>query len=209
MTFATPAEAFRDDDPRPGAILRIARAQFMAKGYAATRMEPIAREAAVSTATLYGYFPSKAALFAAVIDDCAQDFADRIESVRAAARGDAVQRLTALAEAYADFMSDPFVRAVFRLVMAERPRFEDAALRFFEGGRDGFGAPLIDTIRALVAAGELRAERPAWAAGQLMGMIEHTTFVAPILTGESAVPARPPAAIAADAVETFMARYRA
>ena len=32
----------------------------MTEGYAGARMEPIAREAGVSTATLYGYFPGKA-----------------------------------------------------------------------------------------------------------------------------------------------------
>ena len=52
-------------DPRRDNIVREARRRFMSEGYAATRIEPIARATSVSTATLYGYFPSKADLFAA------------------------------------------------------------------------------------------------------------------------------------------------
>lgn len=56
------------DDPRRAAIVRQARLHFINEGYSGTRMEPIARESGVSTATLYAFFDSKAALFEAVIN---------------------------------------------------------------------------------------------------------------------------------------------
>lgn len=178
----------------------------MSEGYAATRIEPIARAAAVSTATLYSYFPSKTDLFAAVIANAAEDFSEQMKGVRCD-EGDARTRLTRFAAAYAGFMGDPFVRSVFRLVMAERPRFRDVAMGFFERGRNDFGLPLMEALTDLAANGDLRFDKASWAAGQLMGMIEHPVFFMPLVTGDEVQAARPPESIAADAVETFLARY--
>ena len=71
--MTTPVHDF--DDPRRAAIVRQARLHFISEGYAGTRMEPIARESGVSTATLYAFFDSKAVLFEAVIDNASEDFA--------------------------------------------------------------------------------------------------------------------------------------
>lgn len=180
----------------------------MADGYAATRIEPIARAASVSTATLYGWFPSKTVLFSAVIEDAATDFATLMQGVQLD-EGDARVQLARFARAYAHFMGDPFVRSVFRLVMAERPRFREVAMAFFERGRQDFGAPLIGALTTLKTRGELRIDKPSWAAGHLMGMIEHPVFLMPLVTGDEVLPVRSCDAIADDAVETFMARYGA
>ena len=196
-------------DPKRQAILRTARRSFVSVGYAATRIEPIAREAGISTATLYALFDGKAALFSAVIDDAAEDFARQMDSVRTI-KGDARQQLTSFAETYAAFMGDPFVRSVFRLVMAERPRFQAVALRFFEKGQVEFGATLIAAIVALSKSGALKpVDKPSWAAGQLMGMLEHPVFFVPLVTGDEIRVRRPLAVVVEDAVETFLARYGA
>lgn len=202
-TLATAAEA---EDPRRQAIVREARRHFMAEGYAATRIEPIARAATVSTATLYGYFPSKQHLFTAVILDASADFSAQMEYVRVS-DGRAREQLTLFATAYADFMGDPFVRSVFRLVMAERPRFRDVAQGFFDKGRSDFGHPLMAALARLTERGELKIDKPSWAAGQLMGMIENPVFFMPLVTGDEVQATRTTEQIAADAVETFLARY--
>lgn len=196
------------EDPRKAAILRSARKPFMSAGYAATRIEPIAREAGVSTATLYAYYPSKEDLFAAVIVDAADDFERHMQKVGAGV-GDARARLTHFMTAYASFMGDPFVRSVFRLVMAERPRFRDTAMKFFDRGRNDFGRPLMTALMELKASGELVIDKPSWAAGQLMGMIEHPIFFMPMVTGDEVQAARSIEQIVSDAVETFLARYGA
>lgn len=195
--------------PKRQAILRHARKAFVNEGYAATRIEPIAREAGVSTATLYTLFDGKAGLFSAVINDAADDFAQQMARV-GAIEGDARQQLTRFAEAYAGFMSDPFVRAIFRLVMAERPRFQAVALRFFEQGRAAFGGTLIGILVTLSKSGALRPiDRPSWAAGHLMGMVEHPVFFVPLVTGDEIKVRRSNAVVVEDAVETFLARYGA
>lgn len=193
-------------DPRRAAIIDHARRAFITSGFASARVEPVARAASVSTATLYGYFKSKDDLFNAVIEDAATDFSDRMLCVRAT-EGPPRERLTAFALAYSEFMGDAFVRSVFRLVMAERPRFRDVAQSFFERGRSDFGAPLIRALIELNDSGLICVPKPSWAAGQLMGMIEHPVFFMPLVTGDEVQAARSHLQIATDAVETFMARY--
>jgi AcrR family transcriptional regulator len=193
-------------DSRRDAIIRHARQQFMSVGYAATRIEPVARAANVSTATLYTYFTGKADLFTAVIDDASTDFMRQMQHVKSSS-GSAREQLVLFTETYATFMGDPFVRSVFRLVMAERPRFRTVALRFFEVGRQNFGAALIAALETLCRSGELKIDRPSWAAGQLMGMIEHPVFFVPLVTGDEVKTRRSGPQIAADAVETFLSRY--
>ncbi len=203
-----PTDLKPGQDNRRDTIVREARLLFMSQGYASTRIEPIARAACVSTATLYAYFPSKAHLFGAVIEDAAEDFSRQMECVRMT-DGPAREMLTGFALAYARFMGDPFVRSVFRLVMAERPRFRDVALGFFDKGRSDFGRPLIHALTTLAERGEIRFEKASWAAGQLMGMVEHPVFFMPMVTGDEVHAERSPEQIAADAVDTFLARYRA
>jgi len=200
-----PAAALTDADRR-AAIIRAARARFVSEGYAATRMEPVAREAGVSTATLYALFEGKDELFSAVIEDASDDFARQMAAVQGL-EGDARTQLTSFITAYARFMADPFVRSVFRLVMAERPRFRDVAMAFFERGRETFGAALIRCIRSLAERGELACDQPSWAAGQLMGLVEHPVFFVPLVTGDEVKTRRTIEQIAEEAVKTFLARY--
>lgn len=197
-------------EAKRNAILLHARDAFITEGYAGTKMEPIARDAGVSTATLYALFVGKRELFAAVIDDAAEDFSQKMAEVRAE-DGDVSRRLTSFALAYAGFMSDPFVRAIFRLVMAERPRFRDTALHFFEKGRAEFGSTLIGIINDEISRGVLKPlkGKTSWAAGQLMGMLEHPVFFVPLVTGDEIRAGRTVESVAADAVETFLARHRA
>jgi AcrR family transcriptional regulator len=194
------------DDPRRAAIVRQARLHFISEGYAGTRMEPIAREAGVSTATLYAFFDSKAVLFEAVIDNASEDFANHMAAVHTTS-GTPRERLNEFIGGYAEFMSNSFVRSVFRLVLAERPRFEAIAMRFFERGRSDFGAVLIGMLTEMTRTGQMKVDKPSWAAGQLMGMVEHPVFFVPLVTGDDVIAERTPRAIAEEAVDTFLARY--
>lgn len=169
-------------------------------------MEVVARAAGVSTATLYAYFPSKADLFKAIVMETVSGIAAPVrEAVRV--KGDARIRLTALATAYAAFFARPDTRAMFRIVTAERRRFEDIAEYFLQSARDELGGASIAVINDLIRAGELKVDKPSWAAGQLMGMLDHVTLVLGLSAGDEVQPRRPIAAIAEDAVETFLARY--
>jgi TetR/AcrR family transcriptional regulator len=57
----------RRKDARPGELLAAALDLFVEKGFAATRVEEVARRACVSKGTLFLYFASKEELFKAVV----------------------------------------------------------------------------------------------------------------------------------------------
>lgn len=57
----------RRKDARPQELLAAALDQFVERGYAATRLEDVARRAGVSKGTLYLYFANKEELFKAVV----------------------------------------------------------------------------------------------------------------------------------------------
>ncbi|SFJ04848.1 TetR/AcrR family transcriptional regulator [Caulobacter sp. UNC279MFTsu5.1] len=187
-------------------ILAAARGVFLREGYSAAGMEAVARMAGVSTATLYAYFPSKAKLFEVVVHDAVLTMA---EPVRASlgAKGDARGRLTSLALAYATFMSLPATRAIFRMVTSERRRFEAVADHFLQSAHQALGGAATQVVEDLIASGELAAAHPAWAAGQLLGMLDHATLVLGLAAGDETLPARPLRDISEEAVETFLARY--
>lgn len=195
------------EDPRRTALVRQARQHFITDGYVGTRMEPIAREAGVSTATLYAMFENKAALFAAVIEEAATDFSGKMSAVQNCT-GSPRERLQGFLSSYAEFLSDAFVQAIFRLVMTERSRFEAVAIDFFDKAKTDFGGPLITALNEMEASGDLKLQKASWAAGQLMGMVEHPVFFVPMVTGGQVRAQRAPAEIAADAVQTFLSRYQ-
>lgn len=187
-------------------ILNAARVIFAREGFAHAGMEQVARDASVSTATLYAHFPGKAELFRMVVEDTIQDIAHRVrESVEA--QGDARARLRAFGMAYAEFYCAPNSRALFRMVTAERRRFPDLADHFRDRSRTELGGTVLAIIRELVDGGQIAVEKPSWAAGQLQGMIEHSTLILGLVGGDESMPARPLEAIVAEAVETFLARY--
>lgn len=187
-------------------VMDAARRLFIQDGYAGAGMEAVARDAAVSTATLYSYFPSKAALFHEVLTDATEGFAARLREIEAE-DGPARKELHNFALAYARFWSDPYPRAMFRLLSAERARFEVAARHFHEAARSSASGVLVRIIDHLCAEGELAVERPATAAGQLLGMIEHPTLTYGLIVGDDAQIEGREDEIAAEAVATFLARY--
>ncbi|NQE60947.1 TetR/AcrR family transcriptional regulator [Caulobacter sp. RHG1] len=189
-------------------ILASARSLFLRTGYSDAGMEVVARTAGVSTATLYAYFPSKADLFKAIVMETVTDVAAPVREA-ARAKGDARTRLTALACAYAAFFARSDVRGLFRMVTAERRRFEDVAEYFLQSARDELGGAMLAVINDLIRAGELKVDKPSWAAGQLMGMLDHVTLVLGLSAGDDIQSRRPVQDIAEDAVETFLARYGA
>jgi hypothetical protein len=95
------------------------------------------------------------------------------------------------------------------MVTAERRRFPDVAEYFLQSARDELGGAMLSVLNDLIKTGELKIDRPSWAAGQLMGMLDHVTLVLGLSAGDQVLPRRPLRDIAEDAVETFLARYGA
>src|SRR3954447_5176401 len=79
-----PKPAVRADAPRNRARLLEVAAEAFAVGGLAVPLDEIARRAGVGPGTLYRHFPTKEALFEAVVDDRLRDLADTARALRSA-----------------------------------------------------------------------------------------------------------------------------
>lgn len=94
------------------ALLATARALFAEKGYAATGTEEVVAQAAVTRGALYYHFKDKQALFAAVVEEVAQDILNEIE----AAAGEAQSPVDAMVrgcQAFLDACLQPAARQIY------------------------------------------------------------------------------------------------
>jgi len=131
---------------KAAAVLAGAREIFLAHGFTAATTDMIQRAAAVSKSTVYSHYPNKEALFAAVMEaECEYslstirnlEFSNHcLESV-----------LGEVARAYLDIVLSLRTLALYRVVVAEAPRFPELARRFYvagPGAMNGIVATLLD-----------------------------------------------------------------
>jgi AcrR family transcriptional regulator len=142
---------------RPLQILDAAFAEFTDKGYAAARLEDVARRVGVTKGTIYIYFPTKADLFVAVARAHLQPILDRQIEIDPATLGDVsaselLRRYTALA--YADVTGEPRSREFFRLMIAEGSRVPEI-VEFYVTEVMKYG---VDQLRGLLDYGVRRGE---------------------------------------------------
>jgi len=155
------------------AIVAAAASLFLQRGYAETSLVRIAEVAAVSTATLFKQFPTKAELFAAMV---VQYWQLSDADLGAPAIGDPAAGLQLLGNRYVELMSREEMVALFRIVIAEAPRFPDLAEAQFTFGK----APFFNSVKEYFgdehAAGTLDCDDPELAATQFLGMISNFAF---------------------------------
>jgi AcrR family transcriptional regulator len=77
--MSTPAYTRLDVDERRRRLLELGAELFARHGYEELTMAQIAREAGISKALLYHYFPSKQAYFAATLEQAAEELAEVTE----------------------------------------------------------------------------------------------------------------------------------
>ncbi len=185
-------------------IIEVAQRRFIEDGYAGAGMEAVARDMAISTATLYDHFASKAELFRCV----AQSAIDAVARPSTTwGRGDRAAQLTAFAESYARFLSDASVQMLVRVFIAEPRRFVCVATAFDARGRGAYRTALLALLRRLNDEGRLATPDPTAAAAQLMGMIEHVALLEPVLGWAPDEGARALSRVCVEAVATFLARW--
>ena len=166
---ARPPRPQRADAVRNRArVLEAARAAFAAEGLAVP-LDEIARRAGVGAGTVYRHFPTKEALFEAVIADQLAALAEDAEA-RAAGGGDpGEQFFTFFATVIEDGtrkadLADALTSAGVRLrqeTLASAGRLQQALAALLEGAqRAGAVRPDVDTMDLhALAAGALAAER--------------------------------------------------
>lgn len=184
MTDAGPPSRSRRKQARPGELLAAALDCFAEKGFAATRMEEIARRAGVAKGTFYLYFPSKEAVFEALVRE---NILPRLEAMEMAGRMPglgAAERLRAILAGLCLLIGNPRLVAIPKLVMAEAGNFPDMA-RFYRREVVQRGLRLLGGIlRDGIAAGEFRpmadpeVQARLFMAPVLLAAIWRTSFAA-------------------------------
>lgn len=139
----------RRKEDRPAEITEAALAAFAEKGYAATRVEEVAKRAGVSKGLLYLYFKTKEDLFKAVIRSF---LSPRIESL--------IENIEQTDLSAEDFVRGPFLsfaksipkspaRILVRLMIAEGPKHPDLVAWYW----DNVVSRAIDALRSLIRKG--------------------------------------------------------
>lgn len=127
----------------------------MARGFAATKLDDVARAARVSKGLPYLYFRSKEELFKAVIGEAILGPLDSGEDLVAGFSGTTEALLREIVTRFRRFNETP-AGGVFKLVVAEAGNFPDVA-RYFVDEIERRGLKLfIDVLRRGIARREIR-----------------------------------------------------
>ncbi|MBI1209162.1 MAG: TetR family transcriptional regulator [Azospirillum sp.] len=155
---------------KPAQILAAASKLFLSKGFGATSMDAVAREAGVSKATLYAHFSGKAELFGAIVrGECLR----RAEGL-SLPMTDAVEPVEALyrmGRAYLDLLLSEKALAAFRMVVAECQRFPELGQAFYQAGPATTKGGLATWLGGQHRSGRLDCPDPELVADQFLGMI--------------------------------------
>jgi AcrR family transcriptional regulator len=128
------------------AILAAARELFSIHGYDAVSVRDIVRRTELASGTFYNYFPDKASIFRALVEETSAEARRRVRAARHGPDGFVLGGFGAL---FAFIASDPGTFAFLRRNLGTiRERFGDA---FLPAGL----AELEDDVREAIASGEL------------------------------------------------------
>jgi TetR/AcrR family transcriptional regulator, mexJK operon transcriptional repressor len=146
-------------------VLDGARTVFMRDGFEGASVDDIAREAGVSKATLYSYFPDKRLLFTEILRTECRRQTEQAEA-EISTGGTVEQMLTMAGERIAEFLMSDFGRRMFRLVMAEGQRFPEIAREFYQNGPGLIHDRLVFHFGHMVENGRLKIDDLDLAADQ-------------------------------------------
>lgn len=154
----------RRKEERAPEILAAALACFSEKGFAATRMEDIARRAGVSKGTIYLYFESKEAVFKALAQQVVGSRVAEIGNLVENFAGTTPDLVRLVLTAIGSIVSTGDVAVLPRMVLAEAGNFPELAEHWRREVVDRGLALWEAIIRRGQARGEFRAIDPGHAA---------------------------------------------
>ena len=194
--------------PKVEQVLQAAGRVFREQGYGSASMDAIAREAGVSKATLYAHFAGKDQLFAAIVGAECRSHSKTLTAPDIE-RLEVRQALGAIGRNFLELVLSAKARALYRIVMAEAPRFPELGRAFYASGPAVVLARLADYLGAADARGALRVEDPGLAAEQFIGMLLGPLHMRHLLGLTAEFGDRHPAEVVEAAVTTFLAAYPA
>ncbi|MBT9384099.1 TetR/AcrR family transcriptional regulator [Pseudooceanicola sp. CBS1P-1] len=189
-------------------VLEGARKVFLQDGFDGACVDDIAREAKVSKATLYSYFPDKRLLFIEVARlECRRQASEALTTVPVDLPAPALLEIAATR--MVDYFCSPMALAIFRICTTEADRFPDLALEFYESGPEMAHRLLSDFLRTAAVTGEMAIADPDMAAHQFVELCRAGFFVRMLFGLDRDLSLEERARVAREAVDTFLARYGA
>jgi AcrR family transcriptional regulator len=151
-------------------LLDAATKLFMEKGFDATSMGEIAKEAHASTETFYRHFPTKEELFERVLLRRTELLKRGLNSVLLS--GDAPEKaLTAFGELGLSLLLAPEALSLHRVLVMEKGRFPNVVESFHAQGPERVQAALASYLAEQVKKGRLRKMNPHVGARQFFDLV--------------------------------------
>jgi AcrR family transcriptional regulator len=146
----------RRKDARPQELLDAALDLFVERGFAATRLDDVARAAGVSKGTLYLYFCSKEELFKAVVRESVVPHLGEAEGMLDHFTGDSAELLRGLMTTWWDKIGNTKLSGLTKLMIAEAGNFPDLARFYQEEVIDRGEKLVIKMLERGIERGEIR-----------------------------------------------------
>ena len=178
----------RQPDRRPLQILDAAFQVFGSRGLHQATLEEVASRAGISKGTIYLYFPSKAALFTAMLKARVNDFMPAVEAPRDSSASPMPDRLATLGRHLYRFFRSPAYLAIYRTMVSEALDFPEAAALLYREGILPANRRLAEVIRRAIASGECRPVDPLVAARAFAGMFQVFAVSQELLGGKRIYP---------------------
>lgn len=147
-------------------VLEGARTVFLRDGFEGASVDDIVREAGVSKATLYSYFPDKRLLFVEVAKaECAAQSDAAVAQIEAS--GDLREAMIMAATRMVRFFMSDVGLQVYRIIVGESQRFPEIGRQFYESGPARVRAILKKFLQKAVDEGKMEIDDIDLAADQL------------------------------------------
>ena len=165
----------RRSDARPAEIAEAALELFVEHGFAATRMEAIAKRAGVTKGTVYLYFPSKEDLFRAVVKENILPNLEQGERLVAEHTGSAAELLALLVRRSWELMQTSRTQCMPKLMLAEGKNFPELAKFYVDEVVQRVRRLFASVIERGIASGEFREVDTTTAAKLVLAPLHNLT----------------------------------
>src|SRR3989442_14817740 len=167
----------RRKEARPAEIVSAALDVFVERGFAATRLEDVARRAGVTKGTVYLYFKNKDALFKAVVRETIVPVIAQGEALARSFTGSARDLLEQLVREYWRLVGETALAGIPKLMMAEAATFPELTRFYYDEVVVRGQRLMAGVIERGVKNGEVRPVNVMLAAKLAMSPLMHATVV--------------------------------
>jgi len=163
----------RRKSARPEEILQAALEVFTDRGFAATKLEDIARRAGVTKGTIYLYYENKEALFKALVRETIVPVIAKGEALAHSFTGTARDLFEQLVREYFRLVGDTPLSGIPRLMIAEAGNFPELARFYYEEVVTRGHRLMAGVLERGMKAGEFRRVNVAVATKLAMAPLMH------------------------------------